>query len=133
MHTMTWEIVLGIIALVGFFITCATPMIKLNTSITRLNETIGTIRDIVERNDADNKQSHARIYNRLDAHEDAIHAHSERIASMETSSSRKVEQLKELEKETALQGEKIAHMETQIDNLDKQVARNEQRIDHFHE
>lgn len=130
---MTWEIVLGIIALVGFFITCATPMIKLNTSITRLNETIGTIKDIVERNDAENKQSHSRIYDRLDAHEDAIHAHSERIVTMESASSRKIEQLKELEKETALQGEKIAHIETHIDNLDKQVVRNEQRIDHFHE
>ena len=34
---MSWEIVLGLIALVGFGISVSTPIIKLNTSITKLN------------------------------------------------------------------------------------------------
>lgn len=126
---MTWEIVLGISALVGFFITCATPMMKLNTSITRLNETIGTLRDIVDKNDEENKQSHARIYVRLDAHESAIHAHSERLCSVEGGTAQRVEQIKNLEKETALQGNKLVHLETSLDNITRQISRNESRID----
>lgn len=129
---MSWEIVLGISALVGFFITCATPMIKLNTSITKLNETILTLKELVAKHDEENKQSHTRIYNRLDQHDSLIHSCSERISNIEGVSERRMEQVKNLEQETAIQGNKIAHMESDIDNIGKQVARNEAKIDQFH-
>lgn len=118
---MTWEIFLGIIALAGFIVTVTTPMIKLNTSITKLNETIGSIREIVEKNDEDNKESHKRIYNRLENHDNVLNSHNERITKIEGSSERRTEQIKDLEKETATQEGRIIRIEERIQHTDEKI------------
>lgn len=129
---MSWEIFLGIVALVGFLITVSTPMLKLNTSITKLNETINSIKDIVNKNDETNKQSHQRIYDRLDGHDRMINGHNERLSNMESMSARRVEEIKELEKNTMSQENRIVHMEATLDNVKKDVTRNEQKINQYH-
>lgn len=129
---MSWEIFLGIVALVGFLITVSTPMLKLNTSITKLNETINSIKDIVNKNDETNKQSHQRIYDRLDAHDRTVNAHNERLSNLETTSVRRVEEIKDLEKATMSQENKIVHMEATLDGVKKDVERNEQKINQYH-
>lgn len=45
---MTWEIVLGIIALIGLGVSVATPMIKLNTTITTLTVTVKTLSETIK-------------------------------------------------------------------------------------
>lgn len=125
---MTWEIVVGIIAFVGFIITISTPMLKLNTSITKLNETINSLRDIVAKNDEENKVSHQRIYDRLDGHDRMINNHNERLGNLEGASARKIEQIKDLERETAAQENKIIHIQADMDNIKKDILRNEQSI-----
>lgn len=125
---MSWEIVLGIIALVGFIITVSSPMLKLNTSITKLNETINSLRDTVAKNDQDNKQSHQRIYDRLDKHESFLYGHNERLSNIENAANRRLERLEKLEKETVSQEGKITHIEAHVQAMEKDVSRNEQRI-----
>ena len=69
---MTWEIVVGLIALVGFGISVTTPNIKLNTSITKQNCSI----DALNKNmDTSNK--------RLDAHSKELDDHEHRITVLE--------------------------------------------------
>lgn len=57
---MTWEIVLGIIAIVGLVATCAGPMIKLSSVISRLTTSVDalnqTVRDIDGKVDALDKR-----------------------------------------------------------------------------
>lgn len=125
---MTWEIFLGIVALAGFIITLCSPILKLNTSITKLNETISSLRDIVEKNDEANKQSHQRIYDRLDSHDRTINSHSERISNIESSAERRMEQIKDIEKATATQESRLVHVEANLDSLQKDVIRHEQVI-----
>ena len=45
---MTWEIVAGLIALVGFGISISAPIIKLNTNITKLNCSIDALNKNME-------------------------------------------------------------------------------------
>ena len=69
---MTWEIVLGIIALVGFVGTIAayvgkqtSVMTRLETTLQMLNATLGEFKE-------DNKKTHKDIYKKLDDHDTRI-------------------------------------------------------------
>lgn len=66
---MTWEIVLGIIALVGFLGTIATWASKLAQAIATLNATIKTLQEAVSEMKKGNKESHTHIFEKLENHE----------------------------------------------------------------
>lgn len=69
---MTWEIFLGISAIVAFAIAIITPIIKLNTNITKLSCTIESMVAV-----------NARADKRLDAHADKLDDHEHRITVLE--------------------------------------------------
>ena len=48
---MTWEIVVGLIALVGFCISVMTPIVKLNTAITKLTCSVDSLGGSMVRNE----------------------------------------------------------------------------------
>lgn len=50
---MTWEIALGIFALITFGIAVVTPIIKLNTLVTKLNSSIEFLTKMVDRHEND--------------------------------------------------------------------------------
>lgn len=52
---MTWEIVVGLISLFGFGVAVVTPIIRLNTSITKLNSTVEYLIKTIDRHEADIK------------------------------------------------------------------------------
>lgn len=66
---MTWEIVVGIIALIGVFSTVATWSSKLSRTLASLETTLNALRDTLEELKENNRESHKDIYNRLDNHE----------------------------------------------------------------
>ena len=69
---MSWEIVVGIITLVGFVATVATWASKLSKVLTVLNDAIIQLRETVKDFKADSKEEHKAIMRRIDDHEARI-------------------------------------------------------------
>lgn len=60
---MTWEIVVGISVLFGFIVAVVTPLVKLNTSITKLDCTMEEINKHLENSDKQTIENSRRIEN----------------------------------------------------------------------
>lgn len=69
---MSWDIVAGIIALIGVFGTIATWSGKLSRTLASLEVTLNALRDTLEELKENNRESHKDIYHRLDEHQDWI-------------------------------------------------------------
>lgn len=80
---MTWEIFLGIVALIGFFISVSTPLMKLNTSITKLQESVGVLQAAINKIDEDNEKNHKRIWEHNEEQDDRLNMHEKRIDNIE--------------------------------------------------
>lgn len=80
---MTWEIFLGIVALIGFLAAVCGPLIKLNTNIVRLNDSIQVLQNAMDKIDTDNEKSHKRIWEHNEEQDDQIDNHEHRINSLE--------------------------------------------------
>ena len=70
---MTWEIVLGLIALVGVCITIGTVLAKLVHTLTRLDVTLGALIEEDRENNIKCKNDRRDIHRQLDEHEIRIH------------------------------------------------------------
>ena len=80
---MTWEIFLGLVALIGFIASVTGPMIKLTTSISKLNSNIETLQLALDRIDEANKEEHKKINEALTQHELIIENHENRLKNIE--------------------------------------------------
>lgn len=69
---MTWEIVLGIIALVGFVGTIATYASKQSGILSKLEATLTALNETLEELKENNRASHKDIYNKLGDHDKRI-------------------------------------------------------------
>ena len=78
-----WEVYLVIVSLVGFAIAVGTPIIKLNTSITRLIDRLNNLDEGVEELTARNSRSHERLWKHNDEQDKKIEDHEKRIFSLE--------------------------------------------------
>lgn len=66
---MSWEIVLGIIALIGVFGTVAGWASKLSGTLAKLEAAIQTLNKTLDRIQADSKENMDKVNGRLDDHE----------------------------------------------------------------
>lgn len=69
---MTWEILSALIVIVGTLISLGTVLSKLIRVLTRLDDTVKQLRADLDRQREENRESHKRIYDRLDDHESRI-------------------------------------------------------------
>lgn len=69
---MSWEIVLGIITLVGFVGTFVGGAWRISNTLATLNTTIHTLRETLDEFRKDNKSSHNDLYNKIEDHEKRI-------------------------------------------------------------
>lgn len=69
---MTWEIVVGIIALVGFVVTLGGVIAKLSGTLTKLQTTIETLNEILAELKEQNTNEHREFYERLHTLEDRV-------------------------------------------------------------
>lgn len=69
---MTWEILSSLIIIVGCLITLGGVLVKLVRVLTRLDDTMRQLRGDLDRQREENRESHKRIYDRLDDHESRI-------------------------------------------------------------
>lgn len=81
---MTWEIFLGIVALVGFLITVFTPISKLTRTITELNINMKNLGAAMEVLTTKNTESHRRIWEHNEEQDKKIDDHEHRITKIET-------------------------------------------------
>ena len=58
-------------------------MIKLNTSITKLNASVDVLKNAIDKIDKDNEKSHKRIWDHNDEQDERIEAHEKRLNSIE--------------------------------------------------
>lgn len=76
---MEWNVVLVIIALAGLFATVGAPIIKLNTNITTLNETIKGLEKRQDKLENGNSEAHERIWKHNDEQDEVIQKHEMRL------------------------------------------------------
>ena len=81
---MTWEIFLGIVALVGFCVTIATPLMKLSKTMTELNVNMQNLNQATNTLTANNTESHRRIWAHNDEQDERLENHEKRITKIET-------------------------------------------------
>lgn len=69
---MTWEMLSALIVIVGTLISLGTVLAKLIRVLTRLDDTVKQLRADLDRQRVENRESHKRINDRLDDHEQRI-------------------------------------------------------------
>lgn len=69
---MTWEILSALIVIVGTLVSLGTVLAKLIRVLTRLDDTVKQLRADLDFQRVENRESHKRIYDRLDDHEQRI-------------------------------------------------------------
>lgn len=82
---MTWEIAVGVIALVGFVVSIGTLLFKLSAVLTRLDV---TVKDMQAANATDRKNKeaeHKEMYEMLEEHDKTLTKHEMRIHDLERS------------------------------------------------
>ena len=78
-----WEVVGVIAALVAFAISIGTPIIRLNTSITRLIDRLNNLDESMDELTVRNHKSHERIWQHNDEQDDKLNDHETRITILE--------------------------------------------------
>ena len=78
-----WEVYLVIVSLVGFAIAVGTPIIKLNTSITRLIDRLNNLDESMDELTVKNSKSHERLWNHNEKQDELIKDHGKRIIVLE--------------------------------------------------
>ena len=81
---MTWEIFLGIVALVGFLVTVISPLIKLSKTMTELNVNMQNLNQAMNTLTSNNTESHRRIWEHNEEQDSKIENHEKRITKIET-------------------------------------------------
>lgn len=81
---MTWEIFLGIVALIGFAVSVGTPILKLNTNIVKLNSSIDSLKDSIGNIDKKNTEEHAELWKHNDEQDTKINGLTDRVGKIET-------------------------------------------------
>ena len=81
---MTWEIFLGIVALVGFMITVISPLMKLSKTMTELNVNMQNLNQAMNTLTSNNTESHRRIWQHNEEQDAKMDNHENRITKIET-------------------------------------------------
>ena len=83
LHVTEWEVFGVIVALVAFAISIGTPIVKLNTSITRLMDRLNMLDEGMDELTARNSKSHERLWKHNEEQDDKLHDHETRITILE--------------------------------------------------
>lgn len=80
---MEWQIVTVIVTLIGLGVTIVTPIVKLNTSITKLTSTVDHLAQQIADEEAQNAKSHDRIWKKEGEQDAQLGDHERRITVLE--------------------------------------------------
>lgn len=80
---MEWQVVGVLIALLGLLTAVVTPVVRLNSSITKLNTTMEHITKEVDGLKTDNHGSHKRLWDKNEEQDKVLNDHETRITTLE--------------------------------------------------
>lgn len=78
-----WGVFGVIAALVTFGVAVGTPLMKLNSSITKLNALVEFMQKQLDKFSCDNEKEHNTIWDEVEKHDGAINDHETRITVLE--------------------------------------------------
>ena len=78
-----WEVFLTIGTLVTFLLAIGGPMLKLNTTLTKLIDKADSLEKTFEKTQTSNHNVHERMWNELEDHENKLNDHETRLQLME--------------------------------------------------
>lgn len=84
-YEISWIVVLSIGTLVGLFLAVGNPIIKLNSTITKLMTRLTAIESNIDKFTVSNKDSHRRIHERIDEVEDNVSEVKEEVERLKYS------------------------------------------------
>lgn len=84
-YEISWIVVLSIGTLVGLFLAVGNPIIKLNSTITKLMARLTAIERNIDKFTVSNKDSHRRIHERIDEVEDNLSEVKEEVERLKYS------------------------------------------------
>ena len=79
-----WGVFGVIVAIISFGVLVGTPLIKLNSTITRLSTVLDTLEKRFCKEQEDNKEVHRAIWDKCEEHEDKLGDHETRIKVIES-------------------------------------------------
>lgn len=78
-----WTVVSVIVTLVGLGAALVRPLIGLNATITRLTVAVNVLETNISGLAAKNSESHTKLWDRVEEHDDILNAHGTRLAMIE--------------------------------------------------
>lgn len=78
-----WSVFLVIAALVAFLATVVPPIVKLNSSITKLTDCFDSLTKQLAKIEKKNDESHDKMWAEINDHDDTINNHETRIQLIE--------------------------------------------------
>lgn len=78
-----WGVFLVIVALIGFVSAIVAPLLKLNTAIVSLIDSVDALNKSFDELTKSNTSTHKRIWDRLEGHEQKINDHETRLKLIE--------------------------------------------------
>lgn len=78
-----WEVVGVMIALISFVTAIVAPIIKLNTTITKLTVIVDSLSNAQKKLDTDAATEHAKLWNSIGKQDEELHDHDKRITKLE--------------------------------------------------
>ena len=78
-----WIIVTVLIAMTGLVATIVTPIVKLNTTITKLTTVVDVVQSTLKELTSDNSESHRRLWTHNNEQDEKLADHDKRIHMME--------------------------------------------------
>ncbi|WP_313524779.1 hypothetical protein [Anaerotignum sp.] len=80
---MTWEIVVGIIALFSFGVAIVKPIVSLTNAITLLNANCEALAKEFSKFDEDNHDSHKRLWDHNKGQDEILREHGQRLHDLD--------------------------------------------------
>lgn len=78
-----WDVFLVVAALIGFAASVVAPILKLNTSITKLTVTVENLSSHFAKFEVENKDSHKRLWGKSEKQDERLDDHEGRIIKLE--------------------------------------------------
>lgn len=86
---MTWEIALGVIALFGFVITCATAVSKLSKAMGNFETAVADLKETLKEFKNSAHDTHKELFGKVDEHSRKLGDHEIRIKNLENDKEKK--------------------------------------------
>lgn len=80
---MEWMVVTALVTLVGLVATVVTPIVRLNTTITKLTTIVDVVKDNMKELTSDNSEGHRRLWAHNNVQDAKLTEHDKKLSHLE--------------------------------------------------